>query len=109
MLIKDIITKMDSSKRFNGTYNHEILCHMPAIEALIRSLQTMSLEEFALLQAGIEPVDVTNYDKLEAEWDTKVANGEIEADAMAEFNENASSEFPVDSYNRAHSYFESVN
>ncbi len=90
MLIKDILKKMDSSKRFDGHYNHEILSAMPTIEALIRSLQTMSLEEFALLQAGIEPVDVTNYDKLEAEWDTRVANGELEADAMAAFLEEMS-------------------
>jgi hypothetical protein len=57
MLIKDILKKMDNSKRFDGHYNHEILSAMPTIEALIRSLQTMSLEEFALLQAGIEPVE----------------------------------------------------
>jgi len=57
MLIKDILKKMDSSKRFNGTYNNEILCHMPAIESFIRKLETMSLEEFCLLQAGIEPVE----------------------------------------------------
>ena len=50
---------MDNSKRFDGHYNHEILSAMPDIEALIRSLQTMSLEEFALLQAGIEPVDIS--------------------------------------------------
>ena len=87
MLIKDILKKMDSSKRFNGTYNNEILCYMPAIESFIRKLETMSLEEFCLLQAGIEPVDVTNYAKLEAEWDTKVANGELEADAMAAYIE----------------------
>lgn len=58
MLIKDILKKMDSSKRFNGTYNNEILCHMPTIESFIRKLETMSLEEFYLLQAGIEPVEV---------------------------------------------------
>lgn len=58
MLIKDILKKMDSSKRFNGTYNNEILCHMPAIESFIRKLETISLEEFCLLQAGIEPVEV---------------------------------------------------
>jgi hypothetical protein len=87
MKLTDLITKMDNSKRFDGHFNHEILSYMPAIEALIRSLQTMSLEEFALLQAGIEPVDVTNYDKIEAEWDARVAQGEIEADAMAAFIE----------------------
>jgi len=59
MKLTDIIKKMDNSKRFDGQFNHEILSAMPAIEALIRSLQTMSLEEFALLQAGIEPVDIS--------------------------------------------------
>jgi hypothetical protein len=58
MKLTDLITKMDNSKRFDGHFNHEILSAMPTIEALIRSLQTMSLEEFALLQAGIEPVEV---------------------------------------------------
>ncbi len=57
MKLTDIIKKMDNSKCFDGHFNNEILSAMPAIEALIRSLQTMSLEEFALLQAGIEPVE----------------------------------------------------
>lgn len=57
-MIKDILNKMDRSKKFDGHYNSEILCHMPEIEAFIRSLQTMTLEEFALLQAGIKPVHI---------------------------------------------------
>lgn len=61
MLIKDILKKMDNSKRFDGHYNHEILSAMPAIEAFIRKLETMSLEEFCLLQAGIEPVEVDDH------------------------------------------------
>lgn len=59
MSIKDIIDKMNRSKKFDGAFNHEILTIMPEIEALIRSLQTMPLEEFALLQAGITPVKVS--------------------------------------------------
>ena len=58
MLIKDILKKMDNSKQLNGNYNNEILCHMPAIESFIRKLETMTLEDFCLLQAGIEPVKV---------------------------------------------------
>lgn len=58
MSIKDIIAKMNRSKRFDGHYNNEILTIMPEIEQLIKSLETMSLDDFCLLQAGITPVKV---------------------------------------------------
>ena len=59
MSIKDIIAKMNRSKKFDGTFNNEILTHMPEIEQLIKSLETMSLDDFCLLQAGITPVKVS--------------------------------------------------
>lgn len=59
MSIKDIIAKMNRSKKFDGAFNHEILTHMPEIEQLIKSLETMSVDDFCLLQAGITPVKVS--------------------------------------------------
>lgn len=38
MSIKDIIAKMNRFKKFDGTFNNEILTHMPEIEQLIKSL-----------------------------------------------------------------------
>lgn len=59
MTIKDIIAKMNRSKTFDGAFNKEILTHMPEIEQLIKSLETMSVDDFCLLQAGITPVKVS--------------------------------------------------
>lgn len=59
MSIKDIIAKMNRSKKFDGAFNNEILTHMPEIEQLIKSLETMSVDDFCLLQAGITPVKVS--------------------------------------------------
>jgi len=56
--IKVLLKKMDRAKRDDGSYNKDILTLMPEIEAFIRSLETITLDEFCLLQAGVDPVPI---------------------------------------------------
>lgn len=86
MKLNELLEKIDACKTTLGNYNHEVLSYMPEIANLLHSISDMSLDEIVLLQNNIEPIEVIDFDKIEAEWETRISREEREVAEETEWD-----------------------